>query len=78
MVALDKILFGQFLVLLVQGGHYPWLEQVQRQELLTAGCGKFQVKKKVDWMQLDHILVDHKHQLLYCYVPKVRSGVRKN
>ncbi|XP_044261610.1 carbohydrate sulfotransferase 11-like isoform X1 [Tribolium madens] len=70
MFGLEKIIFGQLLVLFVHG-RYPWLEQVTRQEQLTAGCDRLQVRKSLNWGQLDHILVDHKHRLLYCYVPKV-------
>lgn len=28
-------------------------------------------KKKIAIDKLNHILVDHNHKLLYCYVPKV-------
>lgn len=36
------------------------------------GCDNLHVKsKKITELSLDHILVDHKHRLLYCYVPKV-------
>lgn len=52
---------------------YPWLEQISRQDLLTAACDKFShhqlLSRRVN--QLDHILVDHRHRFLYCYVPKV-------
>ncbi|XP_064214306.1 carbohydrate sulfotransferase 11 isoform X2 [Tribolium castaneum] len=70
MVALEQIIFGQLLVLIVNA-RYPWLEQVIRQEQLTAGCDRLRVRKSLNWLQLDHVLVDHKHRLLYCYVPKV-------
>ncbi|XP_068899892.1 carbohydrate sulfotransferase 11-like isoform X2 [Tenebrio molitor] len=71
MVSVDRLIFGQLLVLVVHG-RYPWLEQVTRQEQLTAGCDRYGMTGKgVDYDQLDHVLVDHKHKLLYCYVPKV-------
>lgn len=51
---------------------YPWLEQISRQELLMSVCDNFNLTSyDVPYKQLDHVLVDHKHRLLYCYVPKV-------
>lgn len=53
--------------------HYPWLEQISRQEQLMIGCDNLNIKskRKVNKSELDHIIVDRKHKLLYCYVPKV-------
>ncbi|KAL3271518.1 hypothetical protein HHI36_021997 [Cryptolaemus montrouzieri] len=52
--------------------NYPWLEQIARQETLTRGCSKVTPRiEHVNTTTLDHILVDHKHKMLYCYVPKV-------
>ncbi|KAF2879410.1 hypothetical protein ILUMI_26759 [Ignelater luminosus] len=53
--------------------NYPWLEQISRQEILTAGCANLglQGSGEFNLNHLNHILVDHKHRLLYCYVPKV-------
>ncbi|CAG9767762.1 unnamed protein product [Ceutorhynchus assimilis] len=52
---------------------YPWLEQISRQEELTLGCDNLGVSRRTpyDVSKLSHILVDHSHKLLYCYVPKV-------
>ncbi|KAG5882369.1 hypothetical protein JTB14_036293 [Gonioctena quinquepunctata] len=52
---------------------YPWLEQISRQEQLMLGCDNISKKFKRNFniSDLDHILVDHNHKLLYCYVPKV-------
>ncbi|KAJ8956324.1 hypothetical protein NQ318_015062 [Aromia moschata] len=53
---------------------YPWLEQISRQEQLTIGCENLDPRessRRFDVTDLDHILVDRKHKLLYCYVPKV-------
>ncbi|GLV36669.1 uncharacterized protein CBL_02496 [Carabus blaptoides fortunei] len=53
---------------------YPWYEQISRQELLTSNCdalGLTTTLTSSSVAQLDHILVDHNHKLLYCYVPKV-------
>ncbi|XP_018571931.1 carbohydrate sulfotransferase 11-like [Anoplophora glabripennis] len=57
----------------LQAQCYPWLEQITRQEQLTMGCDNLVVKSRgrLNVTSLDHILVDHKHKLLYCYVPKV-------
>ncbi|KAB0791008.1 hypothetical protein PPYR_02808 [Photinus pyralis] len=51
---------------------YPWYEQISRQEVLTAACYNLDLRSyEFNSNQLHHILVDHKHKLLYCYVPKV-------
>lgn len=47
-----------------------------RQELIQETCGRLSMKGGLDDLlpsQLEHILVDDDHKLLYCYVPKVRS-----
>ncbi|GJQ81339.1 hypothetical protein Trydic_g20551 [Trypoxylus dichotomus] len=52
---------------------YPWLDQITRQDVLSAGCNSYVMdhKLQLNVSQLDHILVDHNHKFLYCYVPKV-------
>lgn len=50
---------------------------LQRQELLQQVCERLGSTNKT-WTQLkadqmDHLLVDKGHKLLYCYVPKVRQ-----
>lgn len=45
-----------------------------RQELIQETCRRYPPKKSLDelpMIQLEHILVDDEHKLLYCYVPKV-------
>lgn len=51
---------------------YLWLDQISRQELLNKEC-MFIKNQNIssNYTNLDHILVDHKHKLLYCYVPKI-------
>ncbi|KAJ8916635.1 hypothetical protein NQ315_000280 [Exocentrus adspersus] len=57
----------------LQAQRYPWLDQIMRQEQLMLGCDNLGGKDKfrLNVSNLEHILVDHKHKLLYCYVPKV-------
>lgn len=57
----------------LEGSRYPWLDQIARQEQLLVGCDNMglRYKKKLAIDKLNHILVDHNHKLLYCYVPKV-------
>lgn len=52
---------------------YPWLEQISRQELLSSVCDnlKLRTSNRIEYNELSHVLADHKHKLLYCYVPKV-------
>ncbi|KAF7284041.1 hypothetical protein GWI33_022660 [Rhynchophorus ferrugineus] len=54
-------------------GKYPWFEQISRQEQLTLSCDNMGLShiKELHFSKLNHILVDHNHKLLYCYVPKV-------
>ncbi|CAG9815219.1 unnamed protein product [Phaedon cochleariae] len=74
-----KIKFGSLVALVfiplaaLDVGKYPWLEQISRQEQLNSGCDNLDAKfkKKLNYSELDHILVDHNFKLLYCYVPKV-------
>lgn len=68
-----SLIFGQFVILIINGAFCdPWYEQISRQEVLSAGCYNLDVRRyEFNSNQLDHILVDHKHKLLYCYVPKV-------
>ncbi|XP_059058116.1 carbohydrate sulfotransferase 11 [Achroia grisella] len=45
-----------------------------RQELIQDACKRFPPKYDLDELpgnQLEHILIDDNHKLLYCYVPKV-------
>lgn len=51
-----------------------------RQELIQEKCARLNLKWGLDDLppnQLEHILVDDEHKLLYCYVPKV-SMVKVN
>lgn len=53
---------------------YPWYEQISRQELLISSCINLNLTENPSahlYNKLDHVLVDKKHNLLYCYVPKV-------
>lgn len=46
-----------------------------RQELIQETCRRFPPKFGLDDLpqsQLEHLLIDEEHKLLYCYVPKVR------
>lgn len=46
-----------------------------RQELIQEACGRVPPTYSLEDLhptQLEHILVDDEHKLLYCYVPKVR------
>ncbi|XP_072937088.1 carbohydrate sulfotransferase 11 [Epargyreus clarus] len=60
-------------------GHDHSLELTQslnlaRQELIQDTCRRFPLKWSLDDLppnQLEHILVNEEHKLLYCYVPKV-------
>ncbi|XP_049886586.1 carbohydrate sulfotransferase 11 [Pectinophora gossypiella] len=59
------------------GGHSLELTQslnLARQELIQETCAHFPPKLTLDELppsQLEHILVNDEHKLLYCYVPKV-------
>lgn len=51
---------------------YRWFDQVLLQDTLASECDLLGLNRSVPNIEkLDHILVDHKHKLLYCYVPKV-------
>lgn len=64
------LLTFQFFFLDVVGSSYPWLEQISRQEQLLKVCDTIK-NSQITYSQLDHILIDHHHKLLYCYVPKI-------
>jgi len=49
---------------------------IQRQELMQRQCDLMEANKQsiedLTELQMDHMIVDKEHKLLYCYVPKVR------
>nr|XP_022905031.1 LOW QUALITY PROTEIN: carbohydrate sulfotransferase 11-like [Onthophagus taurus] len=68
---LDKIVLFINLLLIQHTTSFLWLDQVLRQEELSKGCKSLKNTTNFDLNSLDHLLVDHKHKFLYCYVPKV-------
>lgn len=53
----------------------------ERQELLQKVCNKFmrnrnRTVKDLNEEQMDHLLIDKGHKLLYCYVPKVSVSLQ--
>lgn len=58
---------------------YPWFDQVLLQDTLSSQCDLLDLDRTPPSTKvLDHILVDHKHKLLYCYVPKVIIRIFNN
>ncbi len=61
-----------------------WWNQEQRRRLLQEMCandsvvfpGKNRSFDDIPNKELDHLIVDDRHGIIYCYVPKVRKCLR--
>lgn len=61
----------------------PFSNQEQRQRLLQEMCandslafpGKNRSFDDIPNKELDHLIVDDRHGIIYCYVPKVRTSL---
>lgn len=61
----------------------PFHHQEQRRRLLQEMCandsvafpGKNRSFDDIPNKELDHLIVDDRHGIIYCYVPKVRTGL---
>lgn len=58
-------------------------QEVRKQRIMDVCLGKDDVDfpgrtrafEQIPIRELDHLIVDDTHQIIYCYVPKVQQGI---